>query len=740
MTYAPPRGDMPGRTVRELENEQFEVNRAPIWVATVTAGATAVEYADALAEMRAADLANGWGLWAGRIVNRSGANISFARNEVVASFLRQPPEKAEWLLWLDSDMVPPPDFMYRLLAASAITGGKVIGGLCVMDKDEGPVPTLYQLAPPGADGVTIVQFDYEPGTIAQVAATGSACVMIHRSVFEAMADAMPGVRYPWYTEREVGGHWVSEDIHFCLKAGELGFTQYVDCTTQVGHQKGKRTLWPADIKTGVGVPPAKRVVVIPVKDRLDLTSDLVHQLREQGEAADIVICDNGSGTRTRNWLDSQDDLVVLDMADAGINEMWNAGCAWALEKHGPRIHVAILNNDLRLGHGFLGELSRALDSDRDLVAVSANYDGRSGRGLVEETTDICAGRYDGTGGFAGFAFMLKGAFVSAGYRFPEQCRYWFGDNDLLTSIAWTPLGKAGIALRAEVEHLDGGSQTAGDVAWSAYQEQTERDREAYEARWAAHARNDIAHRLARNDLTAAEAADALRQVGVEPHTPTPGARVAVLTAMFGDHDIVRPLPAQDIECDAILLTDRPYDVPGWRNVVVPIPDEMTPRVAAKRPRCRPDGFVDADVVVWVDAHVEVRCASLVGELVDQLGDGAVGAFRHSFHTSISQEAALASTLPKYAGYDLTGQAKHYLAEGHPDTWGMWTTGVMVRRPAATVEFGDAWWAEVERWGPEDQISLPYALRRTVGYPVDLPFEGWWVGERFTLHQHNDGTM
>lgn len=215
--------------------------------------------------------------------------------------------------------------------------------------------------------------------------------------------------------------------------------------------------------------------------------------------------------------------------------------------------------------------------------------------------------------------------------------------------------------------------------------------------------------------------------------------VCVMTAVTGGYDNPRPLPAQDIACDAVIVSDRPYDIPGWRNIVIPTSDQASPRMAAKRPRCRPDRYTDAEVVVWFDAHLEVRSSSLVRDLVDQLGDGQIGAFRHGFHTSISQEAALAATLPKYEGWDLIGQAKHYLADGHPDDWGMWTTGVMVRRLAGSVEFGDAWQAEIDRWGPEDQISLPVVLRRTVGYPVDLPFEGWWKGDRFMLHRHNDGT-
>ena len=211
-----------------------------------------------------------------------------------------------------------------------------------------------------------------------------------------------------------------------------------------------------------------------------------------------------------------------------------------------------------------------------------------------------------------------------------------------------------------------------------------------------------------------------------------------MTAVFGGYDNPRPLPTQDISCEAILVSDRPYGIPGWRNSIA-TEKWPSPRLAAKEPRCRPQQWTDADIVLWIDAHVEVRSGSFVREIVHQLGAGSIGMFRHAFHGSISQEARLASTLPKYSGYDLIGQASHYIAEGHPDAWGMWMTGVMVRRPVHTIEFGDAWLDEIRHWGPEDQISLPVVLRRTIGHPVDLPFEGWWHGTRFILHRHNDGT-
>ena len=905
--------------VQTSDGGTIQVPRAGVYLGNISPGKVSTRWAHSLERLVDFDRTRGLGVHRGTLYQESNANISKGRNELVTKFLSQ--DDGEWLLLMDSDMVFPPEVILKLLAASVVTGSRMVGGLCVFLGGLGPIPTLYQYRT--EDAITGVQFDYPDGAQLQVAATGSACLMVHRDVFERYQAKMrddqqwlldlrgtedptlmalidrdlvrdPSVDYGWFQERvrikrteavdgvRVSEHWMGEDIDFCLRMGDMGEPIFVDCTLEIGHAKHGRIWYPRDIRDGVGIPKAPIVAVVPVKDRLDLTTDLISQLRSQGDATEIVVCDNDSGRATKNWLSTQNDLTVFDMPDAGIHDMWNAGIEHALDKHGPRTHVAFLNNDLELGPAFLRSLSQALTDNRELVAVCGNYDDRTSTVPVVLTTDICANRYDGTGGFAGFAFMVRGEWFGTGYRFPAECKWWFGDNDLMRSINRADVrrgyddrpSKAGIVLAARVNHLDGGGGTAGDVMWSKHQAQIDLDREAFDAKWSKIYRADdsseriqkgdfeplyehavaqegnehlavlrelvVEHRaktvaiaglgngascvaliLGLNDadghlwcldakqaptvathsrctvgdqlpvsldmafidfeawpeLTPAEAlliekrikpggvlasrgapeVDGLiedrwgpvelragvliRQAEMpEPHQPTEGARVCVLSCNFGDHDEVSPLPAQDIECDAILLTSKACEVPGWRNVVVPIPDDITPRMWAKRPRCQPEKFTDAEVVVWLDGHVDVRSELLVRELVDHLGDGVIGAFRHGFHTSISQEAALASTLPKYEGHDLVAQAKHYLEEGHPDSWGMWTTGVMVRRPAETAEFGEAWLAEIERWGPEDQISLPYVLRTTGTEMVDLPFEGWWVGERFILHPHNDGTM
>lgn len=460
---------------------EVQVPDTSVCILYPTSGQVHVRFHRSIQGLHEYDRQQGWNNLTDEKAVISGANISKARNELVTWMLTE--TEAEWGWFIDTDMVLDPNTLPKLLCAAAVSGAKVIGALCVMiDDTDGPIPTIYQLGNFGAGEVTRVVFDYPDNTVTQVAATGAACLLIHRSVLEDMRDRNPDNPFPWFKEEVLNGNWISEDLHFCLAANSLGHPVFVDCTTHVGHAKGGSIWWPKDVKAGRGFPRIQNYAVIPVKDRLDLTIPLVKQLRDQGIDR-IIICDNGSDRKTKRWLAKQKDLVVLDMPETGIHAMWNAGAQWMIEQGQRRnVNVLFLNNDLKLGNGFVEELTRALRSDKDLVAVSGNYDNREGSDPVQVTSDICANRYDGTGGFAGFAFVARGEWFQSGYRFPEECRWWYGDNDLVQS-AYHAGGKVGIALRASVEHVGGGGQTGGNWVDTVGAEQLEADRLAFEERW-----------------------------------------------------------------------------------------------------------------------------------------------------------------------------------------------------------------------------------------------------------------
>lgn len=184
---------------------------------------------------------------------------------------------------------------------------------------------------------------------------------------------------------------------------------------------------------------------------------MLRQLHDQGEYEKIFLFDNGSlELETHKYLANQTIAEAHAAEGLNIHEMWNLGLDMAAKDAGEYRHnVAILNNDINIGPFFLSGLVKSLRSRSDMAVVCPNYDERPGTG-IEFRQDIAAGRQDGTGGIAGFAFVLRGELE---YRFPEWLEWWFGDNHMLITLTYLRQKRAGIVLDTAVEHIKGGSQT-----------------------------------------------------------------------------------------------------------------------------------------------------------------------------------------------------------------------------------------------------------------------------------------
>jgi GT2 family glycosyltransferase len=311
----------------------------------------------------------------------------------------------------------------------------------------------------------------------QVAGTGAACLLIHRTVLEKIGEKGPC----WFDNMPAKDRktWMGEDFSFCRRVREAGFPVHVYTGARTSHHKD---VWfTEDDYNDLRRPATAAVsVVIPVKDNLDLTRSLVSQLQDQGGYSDILLFDNGStDPKMRAWLEGQQTATVFDASEAsGISHMWNAGISEAHRRHGPNVDVVFLNNDLVIGNRFLRRLIVGLYTQRALQAVCGNYDDRPVRGVVP-LRGICAGRYDGTGGLAGFAFALKAEWLAGGFRFDEDMAWWYSDNDLTLELekagAWY-----GLVSDAAVDHVGGGSQTFDQTEFA---ERIAKDRAAFEAKW-----------------------------------------------------------------------------------------------------------------------------------------------------------------------------------------------------------------------------------------------------------------
>lgn len=216
-------------------------------VAYVHSDQVAYSWHHSLVEMIGFDMAHeGRVIRGGYIAMRCGATgLVAARNDTVTEFLAS--KDADWLLWLDTDMGFPADTAERLLEAADLAERPVVGALCFSQHETDPdrmggwrcraIPTVFDWTrlENGQQGF-VVRWDYPRDTVTRCGGTGSACVLIHRSVFERIAAKYGPAWYEMIPSPSTG-HLIGEDLSFCVRAGALGIPIYVHTGVRASHMK-----------------------------------------------------------------------------------------------------------------------------------------------------------------------------------------------------------------------------------------------------------------------------------------------------------------------------------------------------------------------------------------------------------------------------------------------------------------------------------------------------------------------
>jgi hypothetical protein len=223
--------------------------------------------------------------------------LADGRNKVVQAFLDE--HQADWLFWVDTDMGFAADTLERLMAAADPIQRPIVGALAFTQREEQSdgmggwrcraTPTVFDWTKldDGQMGFA-VRWDYPTDMVTRCAGTGSACILIHRSVFERIAEKYGRAWYDRIPNVSMG-QVISEDLSFCLRAGTLEIPVHVHTGVKTSHQK---TLWLAEddyfgqvalsqLPAAQPAPPATDpvAVVVPVMGRPEHAARFMDSLR-----------------------------------------------------------------------------------------------------------------------------------------------------------------------------------------------------------------------------------------------------------------------------------------------------------------------------------------------------------------------------------------------------------------------------------------------------------------------------
>jgi hypothetical protein len=251
-----------------------------------------------LLELFAYDMANHGRVWRGgwHAMRCATGGLPEARNEAVVGFLKT---DSDWLLWLDTDMGFRPDTVDRLLAAADPRDRPVVGALCFSQRQgvpdgyggfvTAPAPTIFDWVDVDGTQGFAGRSRYPTSEVVRCAGTGSAAILIHRSVFEAIADEHgPN----WYTQAAIPKdgrkQLLSEDLSFCLRAGTVNIPIHVHTGVRTTHYKsfwlGEHHYWDFAV-----APPATEpvAVIVPVLRRPHNAEPFMRSLRASSGLATV---------------------------------------------------------------------------------------------------------------------------------------------------------------------------------------------------------------------------------------------------------------------------------------------------------------------------------------------------------------------------------------------------------------------------------------------------------------------
>lgn len=211
----------------------------------------------------------------------------------------------------------------------------------------------------------------------------------------------------------------------------------------------------------------------------------------------------------------------------------------------------------------------------------------------------------------------------------------------------------------------------------------------------------------------------------------------IISGIFGGYDRPKcPIP-QSIPVDYVMVTDNPaLRAPGWDLAVVDERAGEDPRFSAKRPKTAPWDYHDNGPWIWVDGSMQIQSRTFAAEIT--AATDVFSMWEHPDRDCLFAEAAFSARLPKYrpVASQLLEQTDHYNLT-HPAHWGLWATGLICYTFPLKALAND-WLAEQEKWTIQDQVSLPYVLRRLQYKPESLPHtlrRNPWL----YIMQHKDGT-
>ncbi|MFC1753527.1 glycosyltransferase family 2 protein [Thermoproteota archaeon] len=155
------------------------------------------------------------------------SRIISSRNMIRDHFLKS---KYDYLFSLDSDILPPPDAIQKLIRADSDIASGVYLCRQVIEGQHHIQPVIYR---PNDDGsvITVTKDEVTPNKLMAIAVCGMGCCLIKKEVMEK-------IEFRPFSQSKTGG----EDVAFCTDARKNGFKIVANTEVKCDHM-GEHQTW-----------------------------------------------------------------------------------------------------------------------------------------------------------------------------------------------------------------------------------------------------------------------------------------------------------------------------------------------------------------------------------------------------------------------------------------------------------------------------------------------------------------
>lgn len=214
----------------------------------------------------------------------------------------------------------------------------------------------------------------------------------------------------------------------------------------------------------------------------------------------------------------------------------------------------------------------------------------------------------------------------------------------------------------------------------------------------------------------------------------------VYTCIFGDYDQLKEPLKHDPSFEHICFTDSPEKIKSAHWKVIPVyPNKEgldNTRCSRKRKILFQEYFPDYDIVIWIDASIQIRC-HLTSFAMSRLNNVDMAIMTHPGRDCLYEEGQLCAEIGKDNAAIISKQMHYYKSQNFPTNAGLVATGVIIRRNKENVRNLMAkWWEQIDKFSKRDQLSFNYVLWK-FNYNVSINYMPFSIlgGGYFKIFHH-----